>query len=196
MSTPKLALAAALVASTLVVACTTPMHMAQVPTERYGIGRAATAEEIRGWDIDVRADGMGLPPGSGTVAAGAQVYEAKCAACHGAKGVGNPGPRLTGGIGSLTSNRPVMTVNSFWPHATIIYDYVNRSMPWDKPLSLTPNEVYAVTAYLLNVDGIVPANAVLDAKTLPQVRMPNRDGFVPAAGASDARVPRCMVDCR
>lgn len=192
MSMPKLAVY--LAAAVMVAACAVPTQHSQQPAS-YGIGRAATPQEIRGWDIDVRADGMGLPAGSGTVAAGEKIFDTKCAACHGAKGAGGPAPRLTGGLGSLTSNRPVLTVNSYWPYATTIYDYVNRSMPWDKPLSLMPDEVYAVTAYLLNVDGIVPANAVLDARTLPQVRMPNREGFVPAAGASDVRVRRCMSDC-
>lgn len=132
-------------------------------------------------DIDVRADGAGLPPGSGSVAQGGQVYAAQCAACHGATGK-NPvigAIRLTGGQGTLATPSPVRTVGSYWPYATTLFDYIRRAMPFPAPQSLTPSEVYAVSAYILNLNGIVPSDAVLDAGTLPAVRMPNRDGFIP-----------------
>jgi cytochrome c len=183
-----------LIAGALLLAgCASP-GPGQTSVERYGIGRTASAEEIRGWDIDVRADGAGLPPGSGTVAEGRKVFEEKCVACHGARGAGATGPRLTGGIGTLASKSPVRTVGSFWPYATTVFDYVRRSMPWDRPLSLSDNEVYAVTAYLLSVDGLVPADGALDRQSLPQVRMPNRDGFVTGQEAT-IRAPRCMTNC-
>lgn len=147
--------------------------------EGPGLGREATPEEVAAADISIRPDGATLPPGSGSVAAGAEVFETKCAACHGDMGAGGEGMvQLTGGIGTLTSERPVKTVASFWPHPTTIFDYVRRAMPLAEPQSLTNEEVYAVTAYILSIDGIVASDAVLDAASLPQVRMPNADGFV------------------
>lgn len=142
---------------------------------RYGLGTPLTPAMAAGWDIDVSPDGTGLPAGRGSVAAGKQVYDAKCASCHGAKGEGKPANRLVGG--AVTPGAVVKTVGSYWPYATTIYDYVNRAMPWDKPQSLSANEVYAVTAYILFMNGIVPEGTVLDAQSLPKVRMPNRDGF-------------------
>lgn len=183
------------IAALVLVACTTPQHTARQAHERMDIGRLATAQELRGWDIDVSADGTGLPPGSGTVADGRKLYAALCVACHGENGNGGPAPRLVGGVGSLQSRSPVRTVGSFWPYAPGVYDYINRSMPWDKPLSMAPNEVYAVTAYLLHANGVIPDNAVMDAKSLPAVRMPNRDGFIDAPTAPDLKVSRCMSDC-
>ena len=116
--------------------------------------------------------------GSGSVAAGAAVYAQKCQGCHGADGSGKPQDQLTGGVGSLASGKAVKTPVSFWPTATTLFDYIRRAMPITAPQSLTNNEVYAVTAYLLSIDGIVAKDAVLDAKSLPQVKMPNREGFV------------------
>jgi len=142
------------------------------------LGRPLSPEEISKLDITVAPDGTGLPAGSGSVSAGAKVYEEKCQSCHGPKGQGGPQDQLTGGIGTLTSEKPVKTPVSYWPSATTIFDYVRRAMPLQTPQSLTNDEVYAVTAYILSVDGIVPQDAVLDAKSLPQVKMPNRDGFV------------------
>lgn len=139
-----------------------------------GLGAPAPAELIAAWNLDVRPDGAGLPPGSGTVAAGQTVFEAKCAACHAA---GAPGPALSGGQGTLASAKPVKTVGSYWPYATILFDYVRRAMPFNAPQSLGDDEVYAVTAYVLHVNGVVPEDAVMNAASLPQVRMPNRDGF-------------------
>jgi mono/diheme cytochrome c family protein len=142
------------------------------------LGRELTAEEVRKVDITVAPDGSGLPSGGGSVAAGAAIYAQKCQGCHGQDGTGKPQDQLTGGVGSLASGKPVKTPISFWPSATTLFDYIRRAMPITAPQSLTNNEVYAVTAYLLSVDGIVAKDAVLDAKSLPQVKMPNREGFV------------------
>lgn len=143
-----------------------------------GLGRAASPAAIAAADISIGPDGAGLPPGSGSVAEGEAIYAAKCVACHGPQGAGAPGDRLTGGVGTLTSPRPVKTVASFWPYATTVFDYTRRAMPLAAPQSLTDSEVYAVTAYILSIDGIVARDARLDAATLPQVVMPNRGGVV------------------
>jgi cytochrome c len=158
------------------------MPLETMAADSPGLGRAATADEIMRLDITIAPDGRNLPPGSGSVAQGARVYAEKCQACHGENGTGGPMDRLTGGIGTIASARPVKTLASYWPYATTAFDYIRRAMPTTAPQSLTNNEVYAVVAYLLSVDGIVPKDAVLDARTLPQVRMPNRDGFVDWSG--------------
>ena len=142
------------------------------------LGRGLSAAELAAVDISIPSDGRGLPPGSGTVEQGAAVYAAKCQACHGANGAGGPNDRLSGGIGTLASPKPVKTIASYWPYATTVFDYVRRAMPITAPQSLSNDEVYALTAYLLSIDGIVAKDAVMDAKTLPLVRMPNREGFV------------------
>lgn len=144
----------------------------------YRFGTPLSADALAAWNIDVAPDGSGLPPGRGSVAAGRQVYESQCAACHGMKGEGGIADRLVGGAGSLASGKPVKTIGSFWPYATTLYDFINRAMPYTAPRSLKPDEVYAVTGYLLHLNGIVPADAVMDRRSLPAVRMPNRDGFV------------------
>ncbi|MFK3736970.1 c-type cytochrome [Massilia sp. TN1-12] len=172
MSTSK-AIAASMLA--LGLAACTPT----APGARLGLGQAATAEQIRGWDIDVRADGAGLPPGQGSVGQGRAIYAARCQACHGANGAGGTAPRLAGGQCTLATKAPVLTVGSYWPYATTLYDYIHRAMPLDSPQSLTPDEVYALTAYTLHLNGIVGADTVLDAASLAAVRMPNRDGFRP-----------------
>ena len=148
----------------------------------YGIGRTAAPAEIAAWDIDVRPDGAGLPSGQGTAARGEGVYQTNCVACHGSnlQGVrGTRGGPLVGGRGSLASKWPLKTVESFWPYATTLYDFVNRAMPFDKPGSLSPGEVYAVVAYILHRAKIIDAEEEMNAHTLPRVRMPNRDGFFP-----------------
>ncbi len=144
-----------------------------------GLGNAPSAELVRAWDIDISPDGAGLPPGRGSVREGERLYAKLCAVCHGASGEGGPMDRLAGGQGTLASARPVKTVGSFWPFATTVFDYVRRAMPFNAPQTLADDEVYALTAYLLHLNGIVPATAVMDAESLPRVRMPNRDGFVP-----------------
>jgi hypothetical protein len=142
------------------------------------LGRPLTPEEVRKVDITVVPDGRGLPPGSGSVSAGVAIYANKCQMCHGPEGAGKPMEQLTGGVGTLASSKPVKTPVSYWPSATTLFDYIRRAMPTASPQSLTNDEVYAVTAYILSIDGIVSKDAVLDAKSLPQVKMPNRDGFV------------------
>ena len=142
------------------------------------LGHPLTPDEIRKIDITVTPDGKGLPAGSGSVLEGAAVYSKNCQACHGPRGAGKPAEQLTGGVGSLASAKPVKTPASYWPSATILFDYIRRAMPITSPESLTDDDVYGVTAYLLSIDGIVPKDAVLDAKSLPLVKMPNRDGFV------------------
>jgi cytochrome c len=164
------------------VLCAVALSTSAVAAEAPSLGRVATPEEIARVDISIAPDGRNLPPGSGSVAQGANVYAAKCLACHGEAGAGGPMDRLTGGIGTLTSARPVKTVASYWPYATTVFDYVRRAMPTSAPQSLTNDEVYAVIAYILSIDGIVPKDAVMDARTLPLVRMPNRDGFVDWSG--------------
>ena len=146
----------------------------------YGFGRVATPSEIRDLDISVFADGTGLPPGSGTARAGSDIYGRKCLRCHGPDGRGSADfPALVGGVGSLRTPTPVLTVGSYWPYATTIWDYVRRAMPYDRPGTLTADEVYGLTAYLLAKNGIIADTATLDRRTLPRVEMPNRDGFSP-----------------
>jgi S-disulfanyl-L-cysteine oxidoreductase SoxD len=147
--------------------------------EGHRLGRPPTDAEIRAWDIDVAPDGAGLPPGQGTVAQGHAVYAAKCAKCHGPTGTEGPSDVLVGGHGSLRTSKPMKTIGSYWPYATTLYDYLNRAMPLDAPQSLSPDELYAVIAWLLHRNGIVPEDAVLNRYTLPAVQMPNRQGFVP-----------------
>jgi len=141
-------------------------------------GKPISEADAAAWDISIGPDGVGLPAGSGTPAQGAMVYAAKCAACHGPKGEGGMGPRLVGGAGTLAAPAvPVQTVGSYWPYATTVFDYVRRTMPWNQPKTLTNDEVYAVTAYILNMNGVVKDGEAMNKDTLAKVRMPNRDGF-------------------
>jgi cytochrome c len=146
--------------------------------DRFGIGRAATPAEIAGWNIDIGRDGSNLPPGGGSVERGRAVFSEQCAACHGDSGQGGVGDRLVGGQGTLASPKPIRTVGSYWPYAPTLFDYIRRAMPQNAPQSLSNEDVYAVSAYILSLNGIVPANAVLDARSLATIKMPNRDGFV------------------
>jgi S-disulfanyl-L-cysteine oxidoreductase SoxD len=127
------------------------------------LGRPASAAEIAGWDISIAPDGRGLPPGRGTPADGAAVYAAKCQACHGERGAGGPNDRLVGGHGTLAGAAPVRTVGSYWPYATTVFDYVRRAMPSQQPHSLTDDEAYAVTAYMLPLNGIIGAGDEMNA---------------------------------
>lgn len=145
--------------------------------EGPNLGIEATAEEVAGWAISIQPDGTGLPSGSGSAADGAAVYAAQCLACHGEEGVGGPNDRLVGGHGTLASDSPVRTVGSYWPYATTVFDYIRRSMPIIQPQSLSDDEVYAVTAYLLELNGIIDEGDVMNAETLPQVEMPNAGNF-------------------
>lgn len=150
--------------------------------ERFGFGTPATEQELARF-VSPLPDGRGLPQGSGSVATGKQVYAQQCAVCHGMNLEGGQGDRLIGGLGSLAGNDPskppVKTVESYWPHATTLFDYIKRAMPLTTPGSLSNDDVYAVTAYILARAKIVPEDAVLDARSLAAVKMPNRDGFVP-----------------
>jgi S-disulfanyl-L-cysteine oxidoreductase SoxD len=170
----------------LVVGGCATAHMPPGAMETPNLGREATPAQIAGWDISVGPDGVGLPPGKGTATAGVTVYEQKCQACHGAKGAGQPNDRLVGGHGTLTSKAPVRTVGSYWPYATTVFDYVRRSMPYTQSQSLSNDEVYAVTAYLLTLNGIIGENDEMNAQTLPKVKMPNQPNFIvvyPSRGA-------------
>jgi cytochrome c len=143
-------------------------------------GQPISPADIAAWDISIPPDGLGLPPGQGTATQGAAIYVAKCQACHGEKGAGKPNDALVGGFGSLAAGQaPMKTVGSYWPYATTLFDYIRRAMPFQETQSLTRDELYAVSAYILHLNGIVGAHDVLDAQSLPQVRMPNRDGFIP-----------------
>ena len=144
----------------------------------YGLGHAPKPDEIKAWDFAISPDGKELPPGSGSASEGARTYAASCAACHGKTGKEGPNDVLVGGQGTLNTNKAVKTVGSYWPYSTTVWDYINRAMPYDKPGSLSADEVYAVTAYLLTLNGIIKDDAVMNAKTLPQVKMPNRNGFI------------------
>ena len=148
-----------------------------------GLGRPATAEEVKQRDITTLPNGAGLPDGKGTAVQGEAVYRDKCASCHGpnGEGVAPQGTQLVGGVGTLASENPVRTVGSYWPYATSVWDYIHRAMPQNQPGSLSADETYAVTAFLLNRNKIIEASEVMDKESLPKVRMPNRDGFIPDA---------------
>lgn len=153
---------------------------------RFGVGRPATQAEIAALDIDVGPDGVGLPPGSGTVEAGAAVYAARCASCHGLQGEGTPaGDRLVpdpdapGFPDAEGREEGTRAIGSYWPWATTLFDYARRAMPQDRPGTLTDDEVYSVTAWILWRNGLVAEDAVMDAASLPAVVMPARDRFVP-----------------
>ncbi|WP_454825514.1 c-type cytochrome [Paraburkholderia xenovorans] len=169
---------AALLSLAALASCTSATPIVRKTSAAHDIGTPLTGEDLAAWNIDVAPDGRGLPAGSGDVATGAHIFAAKCAACHGAQGQGGLGDALVGGQGSLASTKPKRTVGSYWPYATTLFDYIRRAMPYNAPESLTADEVYAVSAFLLNQNGIVPANTRLDAASLPRVVMPNRGGFV------------------
>ncbi|WP_315736276.1 cytochrome c [Bradyrhizobium sp. SZCCHNR1093] len=150
------------------------------PPQRFNIGRAPSAEEIRGWDIDVRPDGQGLPVGKGTVAQGEKLFMDNCASCHGEFGEGaGRWPVLAGGKGSLTSDNPVKTVGSYWPYASTLFDYVRHAMPFGSPQSLKVDEYYALVAYVLYLnDVITDQNFELSNSNLATIKMPNEGGFI------------------
>lgn len=162
----------------------------------YGIGKSATAEEIAGWDIDIRPDGKGLPPGSGSVEEGEWLYEDKCASCHGSfgEGVGRY-PVLSGGEGTLAEDRPEKTVGSYWPYASTLWDYIHRAMPFTAPQSMTDEEVYAITAYVLYLNDLVEDDFVLTADNLASVEMPNQEGFF-LDDRPDTNNTRCLENCK
>jgi S-disulfanyl-L-cysteine oxidoreductase SoxD len=180
--------AAVLAAAALATMFLDTVARAQGYPARFELGTPAAGQDIAPIDIAVPADGKGLPPGSGDYAKGKAVYETACAACHGADLMGVAGLpnmpngaqlRLIGGRGTLASENPVLTVESYWPYATTLFDYVRRAMPFTAPGSLRADEVYAVCAYILAEGKVIEKSTILDAKTLPRVAMPNRDGFIP-----------------
>jgi cytochrome c len=194
--------AAALAAGLVLVAALLADSPGALAGESYGLGREATAEEVAGWDIDVRPDGQGLPEGSGTAADGEAVFIERCAICHGEFGeaVGRY-PVLMGGEGSLASHDPVKTVGSYWPYATTLWDYLYRAMPFGEAQTLSADETYAITAYLLFLNDVIEEDKVLDEDSLAKVEMPNRDGFVddprPDGPRPDApNAEPCMKDCK
>jgi mono/diheme cytochrome c family protein len=163
----------------------------------FGYGKAATPAEIAGWNIDVRGnDGAGLPDGKGDVDHGAEVFVEQCGPCHGTfgEGVGRY-PKLEGGAGTLTADRPEPTVGSYWPFAPTLYDYINRAMPFSAPHTLSANDIYALSAYILNFNNIVSNDFVADRDSLAKVKMPNRDNFSWQDPRPDTTVPACMKNC-
>jgi len=158
---------------------TTPSGTARKPAPKGpGLGVPATPVQVDAADVSIGPDGAGLPPGSGTAAQGEAIYTTKCIACHGPQGSGTVNDRLAGGQKTLATPAPVKTIGSYWPYATTVFDYVRRAMPYPTPHSLTDPEVYALTAYLLSLNGIIGKDDVMDARTLPKVQMPNRGNFI------------------
>ncbi len=146
--------------------------------EGPGLGVEATQEQVAAWSLTILPDGTGLPQGSGTAELGAKIYAEKCVACHGKTGTEGPNDKLVGGHGTISGDRPVRTVGSYWPYATTVFDYIRRAMPLMQPQSLSNDETYALTAHLLELNGIIDSSEVMDAQTLPKVKMPNVDNFV------------------
>ena len=154
------------------------MAFSSLAVESPRLGQPITDAEAKAWDLSIGPNGENLPPGRGSVRQGAEVYLQKCQACHAENGAGTPADKLVGGQGTLNGDQPsVKTVGSYWPYATTLFDYIRRAMPLTEPQSLTDNEVYAVSAYILSLNGIVGRNATLDAKSLPKIQMPNRGNF-------------------
>lgn len=172
------------------------------PAATSGIGRPALPEEIQAWDIDVRPDGAGLPVGHGTAREGETIYIEQCAACHGEFGEGaGRYPVLVGGLGTLKDDRPEKTIGSYWPYASTVFDYVRRAMPFGNAQSLTPDQTYAITAWLLNMNEIIPDQEFeLNERTLPTVKMPNEPDFRDDDRETAERAfwtdPACMKDCK
>ncbi len=171
-------------------------HTARADRPDIRLGQPIADADLAAWDIDIRTtDGRGLPEGSGDVATGEKIFAEKCVACHGEAAAGGPMfGSMVGGIGSFTTETRVLTPGSIYPFAPILFDYLRRAMPMDQPQSLTSDEVYALSAYLLHLNGLAPADAVMDAKTLAAVEMPNRDGFI-VDDRPDTAAVRCMKDC-
>lgn len=167
----------------------------------HGIGQTATPQQIAGWDIDVRPDGTGLPPGRGSVKQGEEVYMTNCAACHGEFGESaGRWPQLAQGKGTLASNDPVKTVGSYFPYASTVFDYIRRAMPFGNAQSLSNDELYAVTAYVLNLNDLVDDKFVLSKETFSKVKMPNAGGFHDDDRETTEKAfwnaNPCMHDCR
>jgi len=142
------------------------------------LGRPVSEAEIAAWDISILPDGTGLPAGNGTPEQGAKIFAAKCALCHGPEGKGRTAAAVVGGAPLTNGIDTPKTIANFWPYATTLFDFTRRAMPWQQPRTLTNDEVYALTAYILSLNKIIGPNDTMNAQTLPKVRMPNRDGFV------------------
>ena len=160
------------------------------------LGKPITEADMAPWNIDIRTnDGKGLPPGKGTVADGQKLYVQKCQVCHGENAKGGPMfGTMVGGIGSFTTKVRVLTPGSMYPYAPILFDYTRRAMPMDAPQSLTDDQVYALSAYILHLNGLWPENAVLDAEQMIKIQMPNRNGFLPD-DRPDTKAARCLQNC-
>src|ERR1700760_2575002 len=181
-------------ASAMIVAALLSSLAGAAAQGQYGIGRTATPAEIAGWNIDIGPDGRGLPRGNGSVTRGRDVFAQQCAACHGEKGEGGVGDRLVGGQGTVATPKPIKTVGSYWPYAPTLFDYIRRAMPQSAPQSLSNEDVYAVSAYILNMNGLLPADATLDARTLSAIKMPNRNMFT-GDPRPDVKNPACKRGC-
>jgi len=176
----------------------TAAHPVQPLPDKPRFGTPVSEADLAAWNIDIRtSDGQGLPAGRGSVAEGRSIYAAQCVACHGAEAKGGPlyPGAMVGGIGSMTKAPRILTPGSMYPYAPILFDYIRRTMPMDKPQTLSANEVYALSAYLLNLNGLVPASAVMDAEALRRVQMPNKDGFI-VDDRPDSKAVRCMTNCK
>lgn len=158
------------------------------------LGSHLSEEELAGWSINVFIDGTGLPTGEGTVAQGQEVYQTRCVACHGINLEGGVGPALAGGVDSLTTDKPLKTIGSYWPYATTLFDYIRRTMPFEAPQSLSNEEVYGVTAYLLHMNDILPETATVNADNLASIEMPNHGNFY-VDDRPDVQATRCMENC-
>ncbi len=196
MRSPRTSVMVAVIVAVGVGATMVTAQEPQLGRPRVGFGTPITEQAIAPWNIDIRtSDGKGLPPGKGTAAQGKKMYDAKCLACHGDKAAGGSMyGSMVGGIGSFTTKTRVLTPGSMYPYAPILFDYTRRAMPMDNPLTLTNDEVYAIAAYILALNGLIPDTAVMDAESLPKVKMPNREGFIPDT-RPDVKTPRCMTDC-
>lgn len=175
----------------------TAMHPVQPLPDRPRFGQPVTEADLVALNIDVRTpDGLGLPPGRGSVADGKKVYDAQCLSCHGPEAKGGPVfGAMVGGIGSMTKSPRVLTPGSMYPYAPVLFDYVRRAMPMDRPQSLSNDETYAVSAYILHLNGLIPADAVMGPDTLVKVQMPNRNAFL-VDDRPDSKAVRCMSDCK
>ncbi len=180
----------------ILVACLVLATLSAQPAlaqgESHHVGRVPTPAEIQAWDISIPPDGTGLPAGQGTAAEGAAVYRARCQECHGPEAKGGDEAPLVGGHDTLATDKPQKTATGYWPYATTLFDYTRRAMPFRNPGTLNDNQVYAVVAYLLALDGIIEQNDVMNAETLPKVTMPNRDGFIRDPRPTTAQPPKAQ----
>ncbi len=189
-------------AKVIVVACALALSAGAAQAQKVGIGREAKPEEIAGWAIAVRPDGQGLPPGKGTVAQGEEIFQAQCAACHGEFGEGKDRwPVLAGGHGSLKHERPEKTIGSFWPNASTVFDYIRRAMPFGNAQSLSNDELYAVTAYVLHLNDVIKDTKFeLNQGNFASIKLPNEAGFYDDDREATEKhfwnAKACMKDCR